>query len=227
MGFIIHLKESDDPSVYLERAAEVVMEGSIIAYPTDTVYGMGADPLNIDATQRVFALKERDATRGVPILVPDIEDAKRLGKFSSFEDKIAREFWPGPLTIVVPLLNDPDLSVNKLITGGNENIALRIPSNPIIFGICKKLKELSGFGGIIGTSANYSGEPSIASGKQLVENFSEVIDFIIEMGTCSKNPPSTVIQLGSATGQFEDSVQILREGEITKDQILAVLTSSK
>ncbi|MBN2155158.1 MAG: threonylcarbamoyl-AMP synthase [Candidatus Lokiarchaeota archaeon] len=221
--FIIHLKDSTDPTIYIRRAAEIVMEGGIIAYPTDTVYGMGADPRNFNAVQKIFAIKLRDSSQGVPILVPDLEDALRIGVFRRFEQELCKHYWPGPLTIIVPLNTSSDITLNRLVTGGSSNIAIRIPRNPIILGICKILKELCGFGGIIGTSANYSGQPSLISGKQVVEEFSHILDFIIEMGFCKEKIPSTIIQFGHEDKNLVEALSILREGKISRQELLSVL----
>jgi L-threonylcarbamoyladenylate synthase len=222
---IIHLKDADDPSIFLQRAAEVVKEGGVIAYPTDTVYGIGADPLNSNAIQRVFDIKQRDVNRGFPILVPDLEDAMKIGQFLPFEQQITEKFWPGALTIVVPMNKSGSNTViiDESITGGSEKIAIRIPSNPIIHGICIELKKISGFGGIIGTSANFSGEPNITSGKRVAEEFSNILDFIIDTGECKEKIPSTVIKFDHTAISPEESLEILRTGKISSEQIVSAL----
>ena len=151
--FIIHLKKKDDPEIYIRRAAEIVKEGGIIAFPTDTVYGMGADPFNIEVVNRIFSLKGRNTDLGLPILVADLDEAKKIGVFGQNELILAENFWPGQVTIVVPLkLNENGYSfMDKIVTGGKETVAIRVPQNEIILGICKELKEISNFGGIIGT----------------------------------------------------------------------------
>jgi len=222
---IIHLKDTDDPSIYIQRAAEIIKEGGVIAYPTDTVYGIGADPLNSNAIQRVFDIKQRDANRGFPILVPDLEDAMKIGQFLPFEQQLTEKFWPGALTIVVPMhQTDSDaIALDKTITGGSEKVAIRIPSNPIIYGICTELKILSNFGGIIGTSANFSEEPNITSGKRVAEEFSNILNFIIDAGECKGKIPSTIIQFDHTVTSPEESLDILRKGKISSDQILSAL----
>ena len=127
--FVIKLKKNQDPSLFIKRAAEVVKEGGIIAYLTDTVYGMGVDPLNIRAVNEVFQLKNRSLDQGLPILVSDLEEAKKIGIFSEYEIKLAKKFWPGQLTIVVPLRSSENSSenseeniiLNKIITGGDDH----------------------------------------------------------------------------------------------------------
>ena len=222
---IIHLKDADNPSIFLKRAAEIVKEGGIIAYPTDTVYGIGADPLNAIAIQRVFDIKQRDANRGFPILVPDLDDAMKIGQLLPIEIKLTEKFWPGALTIVVPknTTESDAINLDASITGGSEKVAIRIPSNPIIHGICTELKKISGFGGIIGTSANFSGEPNITSGKRVSEEFSNILDFIIETGECKEKIPSTVIQFDHTSPTPEDTLEFLRVGKITQNQIESVL----
>jgi L-threonylcarbamoyladenylate synthase len=220
--FIIHLRENDDPYIYLQRAAEIIHEGGIIGYPTDTVYGMGADPFNREAIQRILEIKQRDAQKGFPILIPDLEDAMKIGDLLPFEVKLTEHFWPGALTLVVPLKNN-EFALDQTITGGRTTIALRIPSNPIIRGICNELKKITGFGGVIGTSANFSGEANISKGKQLVEEFSNLLDFIIETGECKQKIPSTVVVFNHNSSTPLETMEVLRQGIITKSQLESIL----
>ena len=85
--FVIHLKKNKDPTIFIKRAAEVVKEGGLIAYPTDTVYGMGTDPLNIKSVEEIFLLKNRNFDQGLPVLVADIEEANKVGIFTKYEKK--------------------------------------------------------------------------------------------------------------------------------------------
>jgi L-threonylcarbamoyladenylate synthase len=227
--FTIHLKKEDDPEVFINRAAEIVKEGGIIAFPTDTVYGMGSDPFNIEVVKQIFKLKNRNSDQGFPILVADLDEAKKIGIFSQNEIVLAETFWPGQLTIVVPLkVNENGISLmDKIVTGGKETVAIRVPQNKIILGICKELKKISHFGGLIGTSANISGEPNPTSGRPVVDQFSWVLNLIIETGKCKEKIPSTIIHINqkmlNSGESLENSVIVFREGKITKKEILEVL----
>ena len=150
----------------------------------------------------------------------------KIGEILPLEKELIDRFWPGAMTLVVPL-KDSDIKLDKSITGGKETVAIRVPSNSIIRGICIQLKKLSGFGGIIGTSANFSGEPNITSGKRLAEIFSNILDFIIETGNCVEKIPSTVIMFDHTSSSPKSTLQILREGKITKSEILSVIKDSE
>ena len=124
--FVIHLKKDNDPNLFMERAAEVLLEGGLIAYPTDTVYGMGADPCNNFAVGQVYELKDRNLDQGLPVLVADVEEAQKVALFSEYDSKLAEKFWPGEITIILPLKtqeNTKDSTSNtvfldKIVTGG-------------------------------------------------------------------------------------------------------------
>lgn len=227
--FTIYLKKKDDPEIFIKRAAEIVKEGGIIAFPTDTVYGMGADPFNVEVVNRIFSLKNRNSDQGFPILVSDLDEAKKIGVFGQNELILAENFWPGQLTIVVPLKTNENGSsfMDKIVTGGKETVAIRVPQNEIILGICKELKKISNFGGIIGTSANISGERNPTSGRPVISQFSWVINMIIDSGKCKYKIPSTVIHINqkmlNSGESLENSVIIFREGKITRREILDIL----
>jgi L-threonylcarbamoyladenylate synthase len=227
--FTIYLKKEDDPTVFINRAAEIVKEGGIIAFPTDTVYGMGSDPFNIEVVKQIFKLKNRNSDQGFPILVADLDEAKKIGIFGQNELILAENFWPGQLTIVVPLkMKENGTSLmDKIVTGGKETVAIRVPQNEIILGICKELKSVSNFGGLIGTSANISGEPNPTSGRPVIDQFSWVINMIIDSGKCKEKIPSTIVHINqkmlNSGESLENSVIVFREGKITKKEILETL----
>jgi L-threonylcarbamoyladenylate synthase len=217
---IIHLKKNNDPKIFIERAAEIIKEGLLLGYPTDTVYGLGADPLNSSIVQRIFDIKEQPGEIGLPILVADIEEAQKIGIFTEIELKLAKKFWPGELSIIVPL-KEPN-ETWKMVTGGQDTIVLRMPNHPIILEVLRTLKRNGYLGGIIGTSASIYGEDPIIEGKEMCEKFGMMIDFTLEMGKCPGKIPSTIIKLDHKELKEEKSikaaVQIIREGNITKDK---------
>lgn len=231
--FVIRLKKDDDASLYLLRAAEIVQEGGIIGYPTNTVYGMGCDPLNILAVKSIFSLKMRALDQGLPVLVADLEEAQKVAVFSESERKIAEKFWPGKVTIILKLKTQEteeksgkNTYLDKIVTGGRDTIALRVPENPIILGICKELKKIHSFGGIIGTSANISGESNPISGKRVIEEFGMALNFIISTGKVKDKIPSTIIKIDNdlIEKSIEDAVTVFREGLVKKEEILNTLS---
>jgi tRNA A37 threonylcarbamoyladenosine synthetase subunit TsaC/SUA5/YrdC len=171
----------------------------------------------------------------LPILVADLEEAMKVGIFSKYDIKIAQKFWPGELTIVVPLKKpelksfdfENDIELDTLVTGGKPTVALRVPKNEIILGICRELKKISSFGGVVGTSANYSGEPNCITGKQVSEQFSMTLNFIIDSGKCKGKIPSTIIKINKNMMEkgesIESCVTVFREGNIKKEDIINVL----
>ncbi|MHA1821537.1 MAG: L-threonylcarbamoyladenylate synthase [Promethearchaeota archaeon] len=226
---LINLKEDSDPTIYIELAAEKIKEGKIVIYPTDTVYGIGTDPFNEESVRAIFDFKRRDYSQGLPILVADIDEAKKIVDFNRYEEKLAEIFWPGEVTIVLDLKKECNLP--RLVTGGQETVALRVPQNPIALGICRHLKKISDFGGIIGTSANISGEPSFTDGKKVAEEFGFAVDYIITTGKTKDKIPSTIVRIEKEkeinSNNLEDSIKILREGKISKKEIIEGLLKNE
>lgn len=224
--FVIHLKNTDDSSVFIKRAAEVIIEGKLIGYPTNTVYGMGCDPLNNQAVKQIFFIKNRPSDMGLPVLVADLEEAEKFAEFSEVERTLAKKFWPGELTIIVPL-KDPSDEAWLNVTGGRPTVAVRMPKNPIILAICQMLKKIYTLGAVIGTSANFSGQPSISDGKEMVETFSTMLEFIIDTGACVSKIPSTIVKIDREKvddGQPpQEYVEVIREGTVSGEEIIKTL----
>jgi len=188
----------------IREAAMIVKSGGIIVYPTDTVYGLGATPLNEKAVLRVFRVKERDLSKPLPVLISTLEEGFKLGIFNSRALKLARKFWPGPLTIIVRKKKH----VPSIVTGGKEGIGLRIPN----YEVTLKLIELCG-GAIIGTSANKSGFKAAKSAEEALRILNGKVDLILDAGPSPGGVPSTIVDV---TG---DMVKIIRIGPIMPDEI--------
>jgi len=187
-------------------AAKAVSNGGIICYPTDTVYGLGCDPLNVSAVQNVLRVKGRQA-RAMPILVRDLESASMLASLSNSARRLAMQFWPGPLTIVqhaqerVPAILAPEGTVG-----------LRSPDHPV----CLQLLALCS-GALVGTSANKTGLSPALSAAEALKIFGDRVDVILDGGSSRLGIASTVVDL------TKDHVSILREGPISKSEILQCL----
>src|SRR5712692_11729043 len=133
----------------IREAGKLVLGGGVIVYPTDTVYGLGCDPMNEPATKRLFAIKGRER-KPVPVLCDSLESASRLVRFSGVALKLAKGYWPGALTIVLPLRAElPDL-----LHQGSGTLGVRVPNSRR----CRELIAACG-GYLVGTSANKSGKP--------------------------------------------------------------------
>lgn len=190
----------------LAAAASVVREGGLVCYPTDTVYGLGCDPLNFLAVQKVRAAKG-GRTRAMPVLVHDITAALKLAHFSRGAMNLAEKFWPGPLTIV---LSAKDILPSVLVPGGT--VGLRAPNH----WLCLELLELcTGF--LVGTSANLTGQPPAKSAQEAIQALGDRVDLILDGGVSPVGVPSTVVDLSKS------HLRMLREGPIGKAEILQCL----
>lgn len=192
-------------------AVNLLLQGKPIIFPTDTVYGLGADARCEQAILSIFELKNRPAIQALPVLLPDIShiytwaDQENLNKYSLNKKlfNLIGHFWPGPLTIVVKKAK----TVSNILTANNDTVAIRIPNNPIILKLLKNFNS-----GIVGTSANKSGSPSAKTAQEAKDQFGEKI-FVLDGGTCSIGVESTIISL-------VDVPTILREGAISAEQLL-------
>ncbi|TKJ21113.1 MAG: threonylcarbamoyl-AMP synthase [Promethearchaeota archaeon Loki_b32] len=214
MGFLIKLagKELKDIEIYLKIAVENIIEGKVIAFPTDSVYGIGGDPQNIEVINRIYDIKFRDRSKGLLLLLSDYEEANKIAEFNDTTRKLANHYWPGQLTLILkrrkPCIILPEVSAFQ------DTIGIRVPENQIILSILKLLKSEGYFGGIIGTSANYSGEPPSISGKEVTKKILSPIDLIIDSGKSKSKLPTTIVDCTSK------KIKFLRLGEISNEEIL-------
>ncbi|MFX1478983.1 MAG: L-threonylcarbamoyladenylate synthase [Promethearchaeota archaeon] len=218
MGFLIKLagKELKDIKFYLDIAVENIIEGKVIAFPTDSVYGIGGDPQNLEVINRIYAIKFRERSKGLLLLVSDYEEANKIAEFNDTARKLADRFWPGQLTLILKK-KEPNI-IPPEVTAFQNTIGLRIPENKIILNILKLLKEQSNFGGIIGTSANYSGEPPSISGEEVTKKILSPIDLIIDGGKSKSKLPTTIVDCTTK------EVKFLRIGAISDEEILDFLS---
>jgi len=194
-------------------AASVLCGGGLVVFPTETVYGLGADALNASAVELVFAVKGRPARN--PLIVHVADQAMAETIVSEWPDQartLAARFWPGPLTIVVArAMNVPDV-----VTGGGSTVGVRCPDHPVA------LDLIRAFGGpIVGPSANRSGMVSPTTAAHVREDFSAELDrgelMLLDGGPCRRGIESTVVSV------IADSVKILRRGLITPEEIATTL----
>lgn len=218
MGFLVKLggKNLDEIKFYLQIAVENIIEGKIIAFPTDSVYGIGGDALNIDVINRIYEIKFRDVSKGFLLLVSDYEEALKIAEFNEIARKLALHFWPGQLTLILkkkkPNLIPPEVTASK------DTIGLRVPANTIILNILKLLKAEGHLGVIIGTSANYSGEPPCITGEEVAKRILSPIDLIIDGGKSESQLSTTIVDCTT------EKLKFLRIGKITEEEILEFLS---
>ncbi|MEM4699900.1 MAG: L-threonylcarbamoyladenylate synthase [Candidatus Nezhaarchaeales archaeon] len=192
------------------EASQVVKSGGLVVYPTDTVYGLGADPLNEAAVARAFEAKRREA-KPMPVLVSSIEAAKRLAHVSEGAEALMRLFWPGALTIVLPSRG----VVPSRVTAGLPSIGVRMPSHPVAL----RLIEACG-GALIGTSANISGRPPPRTVEEALSQVGGYVDLAIDAGPAPHGVPSTVVDLSSG------EPRLVREGPLSWGEVLRALGRS-
>lgn len=172
----------------LARAARLLAEGRLVAFPTETVYGLGADARNSAAVAAVFAAKGRPAFNPLIVHVASVDEARRLGAFNEAAERLADAFWPGPLTLVLPRLAACPLS--DLVTAGLGTVALRVPAHPVAAGL------LAAFGGALAApSANPSGRISPTTAAHVLDGLGGRIAAVIDAGPCAVGVESTVIGL--------------------------------
>jgi L-threonylcarbamoyladenylate synthase len=189
----------------IKIVARILKEEGIIAYPTDTFYGLGASCFSEKAIQRIYRLKKREPSKPISIIISDTNTAREIAKDipSSFW-KMADEFWPGPLTIIL----NASSKLPKSLLGPGDSIGIRQPALPWI----RELLERAAFP-ITATSANISGEKDIADPEIIRDSFYGLVDLIIDGGETTGTLPSTVIDLASA------KPAIIREGAVPRSAL--------
>ena len=217
MGFLVRLKgrTKEEIEVFLAIAADKIIEGEVIAFPTNSVYGLGGDPLKKEVIERIYSIKFRDKSKGLLLLVSDVEEAMKIAEFNEMSTTLAKHFWPGQLTLILKR-KEPNI-IPPEVTAFKSTIGLRVPENTLILNLLSVLKSRGRFGGIIGTSANYSGEPPSISGDEVAKKFLSPIDFIIDEGKTQSQIPTTIVDCTSNTPKF------LRIGKISEEDVYSVL----
>jgi L-threonylcarbamoyladenylate synthase len=197
----------------LALAIAALRRGRLVAFPTETVYGLGADARNDKAVASIFEAKGRPAHNPLIIHVKDLETARLYGCFDELSLKLAEHFWPGPLTLVVPRLDDAGLS--PLISAGLETIALRVPLNKVARSL------LAGFDGpVAAPSANPSGLLSPTEAEHVEDMMGDRVALILDDGPCEQGLESTIL------GFEEGQLTLLRPGALPKQQIEAFIGQS-
>lgn len=192
----------------IAEAAACLRAGGVVAFPTETVYGLGADALNVEAVRRVFAIKGRPADHPLIVHLASAESiADWAVRVPDAAWELSRAFWPGPLTLVLP--RRPH--VPDAVTGGQESVALRVPAHPLA-------RELiTAAGALVAPSANRFGRVSPTTAAHVAEELGEAVDLILDGGPCAVGVESTIVSL------LSDTPVLLRPGRITPEQLEGVL----
>jgi L-threonylcarbamoyladenylate synthase len=189
----------------LAEATAVLRGGGVVAYPSDTVYGLGAAASDARAIERVFAAKGRDAEKALSLLLADAADLAPLCAEVPLAARVlAQRYWPGPLTLV--LRRSP--AFHSAALGGGETVAVRVPDHPFLRELIRALGEP-----VTGTSANASGRPACRSAQEVELELGDAVDLVIDGGPSAAGPESTVVSL---TGSLP---VVLREGAIPRADV--------
>lgn len=202
---------ADDAAI--TAAMELLRSGQIVAIPTETVYGLAADASNADAVAKIYAAKGRPDFNPLIVHVADQSAAESLAEFSPMAQQLAQAFWPGPLTLVLPLRTDADIA--GAVTAGLPTIALRCPAHPVMQALLKK----TGLN-IAAPSANKSGGISPTRAEHVLAGLGGAVPMILDGGPCSAGLESTIVAVR------DKGWQILRPGPVTAADIERVLRTS-
>ncbi len=192
----------------IECAAAILRRGGLVAFPTETVYGLGADATNPDAVAKILAAKGRPAKNPLIVHIAESSDWNSVAsQWPELAQKLAEKFWPGPLTIVVPKLP----SLPEAVTAGGPTVAIRVPKHPIALALLKACGVP-----LAAPSANRSGELSPTTAEHVRASLGDRVEVILDGGPCLYGLESTVVSL-------VDSSRILRPGAISRAEIEAVI----
>lgn len=182
-----------------DKVANILNKGGVIVYPTETLYGIGAAASNDNAVERIFEIKGRPHGKPIPLLIKNLEMLFRIAHSSDLASAMAKEYWPGALTIILELKE----TLPELITCGTGKIALRISSHPFLQSLFNVISEP-----LTSTSANVSNGPNLSDPKELFETFNGKVDLIVDSGKIPESRGSTIVDLTL------DPPRVLREGDI-------------
>jgi len=186
----------------IEKASQIIDQGGIAVFPTDTVYGIGCDPYNKESVRKIYEIKSRDISKPLPVLVYSKEIAEQIAFFDKIAKKIAEKFWPGPLTIILKL-TDENLKKSLNVS---DKIAIRVPDHKCTL----KLLEKCNF--LVGTSANISGHSSFTNPDECFNNIQKY-DIFVDGGIITSLGESTIIEIEN------EEIKIIRKGSISHEEI--------
>ena len=200
---------NSDMEKQIKQAINILKNGGVVAYPTDTVYGLGACMTDINAVDRIFQVKGRPKGMALPVLLADKKQiAEIVTAVTPSAKRLADEFFPGALTIILP----KSANVPGIITGGGRTIAFRIPNHPVPLALVNGLGKP-----IVGTSANLSGQPSALTAAEVRTQIGDKIDMVIDGGKCPGGIESTIVDLSG------EKPVIRRQGAISIEKLRKIL----
>jgi len=192
----------------IQEASKIVKNGGLVVYPTDTVYGLGCDPFNVRAVEKIFKVKGERKEKPLPILASDIKFIEKIAHINETTRKIAEKHWPGPLTLVVP----KKTVLPNIVTCGLASVGVRIPNHKVaiqLIGLCDGL--------LVGTSANKTGEKSPKTAREANKQLGKQVAIVLDDGPTPLGQESSIVDLTSK------KPKMLREGPIKLAEVLKAL----
>jgi len=186
----------------IQIAAKAINDGATVVFPTDTVYGLGCNPYNHEAVLSLYEIKKRKKTKPFPVIGYAKKELEKIAEFNPLEEKIAKKFWPGPITLILKV-KDKEIQKSLELEG---KIAVRVPDNQCVLALLKECKLL------VGTSANISGTAPFNDPKECSKNLNGY-DLFIDGGIISSQGESTIVEIKN------NDVKILRNGNISEEMI--------
>jgi L-threonylcarbamoyladenylate synthase len=195
-----------DPTA-LAHAAATLREGGVVAIPTDTLYGLAADPWNSAAVAKVFTIKGRPDDRALPLVAADVDQVEQwLGEMNPMARRLAHRFWPGPLTLVMRA----PVALAAGVTAGGTTVGVRVPSHAVTRALCVAFERP-----VTATSANISGQVATDDPEKVAKTFASGLDLLLDSGTTPGGPASTIVDL--AHGEM----RLIREGAVSWEDVKA------
>ena len=191
----------------LSRAAQLLADGRLVAFPTDTLYGLAVDPRRPDAVERLYRAKGRPAAMAVPLIAADLEQVVRdAGRLTPLASTLAERFWPGPLTLVV----DAAAALNDRLLAGGRTVAVRVPDHAVARALAAALGHP-----VTATSANRSGAAPATTAAEAAAAFGRDLACVLDAGPSPGASPSTIVDVR------DDAPVLLRSGAVSWDRVLA------
>ena len=187
----------------IEKTSQIIEKGGVAVFPTDTVYGIGCNPYNINSVKKIYEIKSRSEVKSLPILAYSLDIVKEITLIDKFTEKIIKKYWPGPLTLILTLT---DQKLKKSLNLQNK-IAVRIPNSKCTLKLLEECKLL------VGTSANISGNLSYTNPDECIKNIKNY-DVFLNGGTITSKGESTIIEIEN------EKIKIIREGALKAEDIM-------
>ena len=189
-------------NVGVQKAAQIINKGGIVIFPTDTVYGIGCDPYNQKAVLSLYKIKKREKTKPLPVIGYSKKELEKIAEFNDKAEKIAKMFWPGPITLILKV---KDENIKKSL-GLEKKIAVRVPNNQCVLSLLKECKLL------VATSANISGTTSLTDPNDCKRDLNGY-DLLIDGGILSDNGESTIVEID------ENKLRVVRSGSVSEEEL--------